>query len=172
MIKQQKTLRTYISTTVIDTPKVMLEYFDMKCDHCDVQFKTLEEAQYHYLKEHGIADGYVQCCGRRKNTIKDIREHLLWHLRSDLYKCSLCATQLSSANGFQAHNKLHFGDGLPVAEKLECHECGKICYGLSSYTFHMQREHGDNGELFPVIFLQKSRSGIDFDFVFPFIRRI
>lgn len=65
--------------------RIVTEQFDMKCDHCDSIFKSLQEAQYHYMHEHQIADGYIQCCGLKFKKAINIEGHVLWHLRPDLF---------------------------------------------------------------------------------------
>lgn len=73
-----------LDATEID--KVIATQFHMKCDYCDVIFKSLQEAQYHYMHEHQIADGYIQCCGIKFKKTINIEGHVLWHLKPDLFK--------------------------------------------------------------------------------------
>lgn len=78
--------KTTLDATEID--KVIAAQFDMRCDYdnCDIIFKSLQEAQYHYMHEHQIADGYIQCCGMKFKKTINIQGHVLWHLRPDLFK--------------------------------------------------------------------------------------
>lgn len=66
--------------------RIMSEYFNMKCDHCDEIFKSLPEAQYHYMHVHDIADGYVKCCGHTFKKNLNINGHVLYHLNPDIFK--------------------------------------------------------------------------------------
>lgn len=66
--------------------RIISTQFDMRCDHCDGKFKSLQEAQYHYMHEHKIADGYVQCCGLKFKKTINIEGHVLWHLKPELFK--------------------------------------------------------------------------------------
>lgn len=68
-----------------DIEKVISTQFVMKCDYCDSVFKSLQEAQYHYMHEHDIADGYIQCCGLKFKKSTNIEGHVLWHLRPELF---------------------------------------------------------------------------------------
>lgn len=65
--------------------RVVSSQFDMKCDYCDTSFKSLQEAQYHYMHEHQIADGYIHCCGLKFKNIVNIQGHVLWHLKPELF---------------------------------------------------------------------------------------
>lgn len=60
--------------------RVIATHFNMQCDHCDSVFKSLQEAQFHYMHEHQIADGYIQCCGLKFKKTINIEGHALWHL--------------------------------------------------------------------------------------------
>lgn len=64
---------------------VIATHFNMKCDHCDNVFKSLQEAQFHYMHEHQIADGYVQCCGVKFKHIAAMEGHAFYHIRPDLF---------------------------------------------------------------------------------------
>lgn len=91
--KQRKKLReaqkTALNADEID--RVMSTKFDMKCDYCDNVFKSLQEAQYHYMHEHQIADGYIQCCGMKFKKTNNIEGHVLWHLQPQLFKYFFCS---------------------------------------------------------------------------------
>lgn len=86
--KQWKKLREAQKTAlnVDEVDRVISTNFNMKCDHCDNVFKSLQEAQYHYMHEHQIADGYIQCCGMKMKNTLYIEGHVLWHLRPELFK--------------------------------------------------------------------------------------
>lgn len=66
--------------------RVMSTHFDMKCIHCASVFKSLQAAQYHYMHDHGIADGYIRCCGLTFKKPDHIEGHVLWHLEPELFK--------------------------------------------------------------------------------------
>lgn len=64
---------------------VIATNFNMKCDHCDSVFKSLQEAQFHYMHEHQISDGYIQCCGVKFKQAIVIEGHVLYHTRPELF---------------------------------------------------------------------------------------
>lgn len=65
--------------------EVIATHFNMKCDLCDSVFKSLQEAQFHYMHEHQIADGYIQCCGAKFKKAIDMEGHILYHNRPELF---------------------------------------------------------------------------------------
>lgn len=69
-----------------DIERIMLQHFDMKCDYCNFISKSLPDAQYHYMYEHQIADGYVKCCGHIFKKNLNINGHILWHMNPLLFK--------------------------------------------------------------------------------------
>lgn len=86
--KQLKTLHEAkkLHEDIGEVEKVITSQFNMKCDICDIIFKSLQEAQYHYMHEHQNADGYIQCCGIKFKKIVNIHGHVLWHLRPELFQ--------------------------------------------------------------------------------------
>lgn len=75
-----------LNENIGEIEKVIENKFNMHCDYCDIIFKSLQEAQYHYMHQHQIADGYIQCCGLKFKKIINIHGHVLWHLRPELFK--------------------------------------------------------------------------------------
>lgn len=77
--------KTKLNAETIDD--IIATHFNMKCDHCDSAsaFKSLQEAQYHYMHEHQIADGYIQCCGAKFKQTSAIEGHVLYHIRPELF---------------------------------------------------------------------------------------
>lgn len=64
----------------------MAKNFDMTCDVCSIDLKTLTNAVTHYKKEHKIDDGYIKCCGlklKRENTVSD---HIKYHINPNIFK--------------------------------------------------------------------------------------
>lgn len=78
--KMKKTL-----LTAAEVERIQSTQFDMKCEKCDCIFKSLQEAQYHYMKEHQIPDGYLQCCGVKMKKNTDIEGHALYHLKPEIF---------------------------------------------------------------------------------------
>lgn len=61
-------------------------YCDMKCDMCDVIFKSLADAQYHYMGVHGLPDGHIKCCTFIYRDIQKLSGHIFWHLNPGALK--------------------------------------------------------------------------------------
>lgn len=80
----QEAKKSLLDAEKIET--VIATHFDFNCDHCELVFKSIQEAQYHYMHEHQIADGYIKCCRSKFKKICDIEGHVLWHLKPDLYR--------------------------------------------------------------------------------------
>lgn len=86
--KQLDSLRTINSMNLDanEVERVISEHFDMKCDRCDKVFKSLQEAQFHYMDEHQIANGYIKCCGLVFRKTVNINGHILWHLNPGMFR--------------------------------------------------------------------------------------
>lgn len=59
--------------------------FDMTCEKCPMQFRTLNEAQMHYPTAHDIARGYLRCCDLRLREEGVVKEHIAYHAHPELY---------------------------------------------------------------------------------------
>lgn len=55
------------------------DYLSMSCYECSVKFKSLKNAQLHYLEEHNIGNGSIKCCETKLKSIPDIKDHIEWH---------------------------------------------------------------------------------------------
>lgn len=146
MDAQLKRLEEYIKTTKIDTLQLMLKHFDMKCEYCEDYFNTLEEAQYHYHEKHGVAEGYVRCCGHRFKKSYHARIHLLWHMQPELFKCTVCGAELDSWVSFRRHADKHYGANMKDKQRVKCTECGKSCYA-QYLAAHMRKHQNDTMNL-------------------------
>lgn len=71
-----------------DIKELMLTHCDMTCDICDAHFKSIQEAQYHYLHEHNIREGYIRCCSLKFKDIQRLNGHLVWHRHPDALRYS------------------------------------------------------------------------------------
>lgn len=61
------------------------KYFDLNCEICKCRCKSLSNVFIHYRDKHKQTRATVQCC-QRKMPIKDIRDHILFHLNPDVFK--------------------------------------------------------------------------------------
>lgn len=136
-MRHLKDLTKLIKTAVIDIPQLMAQYFDMQCSHCDVQFNGLEDAQYHYHENHGKVRGYVKCCGRQFRGYTRIRDHLLWHVHMERFKCPVCSVQLYTLYGFKRHySVIHTPEYMTVREnRVQCVHNEKILLILFCWCF-------------------------------------
>lgn len=121
--------------------KVVLTQFDMKCDYCEIIFKSLQEAQYHYMHEHQIADGYIQCCGLKFKKNITVEGHVLFHMKPELFKCSVCEKESITIIALRAHLKVHEARQSP--QKNVCKICDKSFLGNYHHlSRHMKVTHG------------------------------
>lgn len=65
--------------------KLIPDYYDMKCESCNVVFKSLNQSYEHYRDKHDNTKVKMKCCPQPVLT-SDIREHIIHHLNPDLYK--------------------------------------------------------------------------------------
>lgn len=61
------------------------EFFEMNCDVCKIELTSLQHAKLHYL-EHGIPDGYIKCCDMKFKQIKDVNDHILYHIDPHIFR--------------------------------------------------------------------------------------
>lgn len=61
------------------------EYMEMHCEICQHPFATLSGASYHYTSKHQRKAVTLKCC-QRQIPLSNIREHILYHLRPELFK--------------------------------------------------------------------------------------
>lgn len=60
------------------------EHFDLSCDHCSAELKTLKQTVDHYANEHG-EDGYMKCCDMRLKLRFQVEDHVRWHLDPNVF---------------------------------------------------------------------------------------
>lgn len=60
-------------------------YFDMKCEKCKYEFKSLSDAFSHYKEKHKQTKATVKCC-QSEIHLMSIRDHILHHLNPDVFK--------------------------------------------------------------------------------------
>lgn len=64
--------------------KLIPNYYDMKCELCNYEFKSLNQAYAHYRFKHENAKIKLKCCPQRILS-SDLRDHILYHMNPDLY---------------------------------------------------------------------------------------
>lgn len=143
-MEQQLQVLIEFNKTEIDTQRLILKYFDMNCDNCAERFTSVEEAQYHYHTQHDIQNGYVKCCDRRYNSAQLVREHLLYHMNEQLFRCKLCEMELDTLTAFKKHAYKHSNEGVSRTER-QCTECGKTFRAEGGLRLHMTQIHLFNG---------------------------
>lgn len=85
-LEQLKEIAEKTDITQMDVDRTIANHCDMNCDMCDTKFKSLPEAQYHYMHEHSISDGYIKCCNSIYKTIEKLKGHIFWHLHPGALK--------------------------------------------------------------------------------------
>lgn len=61
-------------------------FFDMRCEICKTELSTLQHAKHHYLDQHDIPDGYIKCCEMKFRELKNINDHLQYHMNPNIFK--------------------------------------------------------------------------------------
>lgn len=61
-------------------------FFDMQCEICKTELSSLQHAKLHYLEQHDIPDGYIKCCEMKFREVKNINDHLRYHLNPNIFK--------------------------------------------------------------------------------------
>lgn len=64
--------------------RLIPNYYDMKCELCNYEFKSLNQAYAHYRFKHDNAKIKLKCCSQRILS-SDLRDHILYHMNPDLY---------------------------------------------------------------------------------------
>lgn len=152
--------------------EVISKHFDMNCDICGEELKSLTQAEFHYMDAHK-KDYYLKCCGIKLLNKTKISNHVLWHLDPNLYKwvkitriilfdfqltnviqllcrCKICTRCEKTKDNFRIHILKHF-----KSDRVQCSMC-KHELAAGSYTHHMKNVHGIgmryNRLLLPVLF--------------------
>lgn len=101
--------------------KLIPHYFDMICELCKYEFKSLNEVFRHYRYQHDNAKINVKCCLQPVNSA-DLRDHILNHLHPDLYKWVLdmrpakaLHSERPSFQVQQMRKKVHAGTAVSIA---------------------------------------------------------
>lgn len=122
-----------------DIDRVIATHFDMSCDRCNYTLSSLQEAQYHYINEHQVADGYIKCCGIRFKKNVNINGHILWHLKPDMFRCCSCSKELNTLIALRAHLRVHEARQEP--KRYKCSECDQAFYGKHHLNRHLKTVH-------------------------------
>lgn len=77
-----------IDINEIDTNarELIMKKFDMKCDMCQTEFCSLNEAQSHYFSIHNNLRGYVKCCDIKLRDEGLVKEHIAYHIDPESYQ--------------------------------------------------------------------------------------
>lgn len=124
----------------IDVDAGMANYCDMSCDLCDFKFKSMPEAQYHYLHSHNITDGYIKCCTSKYRTIDKLKGHIFWHLKPEVLKCMICSKECQSITSLKMHLRIHAT--VPNNDQCQCNICNKQFMRKDHLAKHMRFKHG------------------------------
>lgn len=78
-VKVEKLSRALINATVA-------EHFDLRCDLCTAELKTLSETLDHYADEHDLPNGYMKCCDLKLKFRFQVEDHVRWHLDPNVFR--------------------------------------------------------------------------------------
>lgn len=68
-----------------ETKAAIMSNMDKKCDNCDTEFETLNDAHAHYFTAHNMPRGYLKCCDVKLRDDQVFREHIAYHLDPEKY---------------------------------------------------------------------------------------
>lgn len=72
--------------TGAEIERLTFAHCDMICEMCSINFKSLPDAQYHYLHAHNITEGFIRCCSYKFKSLRKLHGHLIWHKMPNVFK--------------------------------------------------------------------------------------
>lgn len=68
------------------TKAAIVSNIDRKCDNCDTELQSLNDAHSHYFSAHDMSKGYFKCCDLKLRDEQVLREHIAYHLDPEKYQ--------------------------------------------------------------------------------------
>ncbi|TNM98061.1 hypothetical protein fugu_014307 [Takifugu bimaculatus] len=121
------------------------------CIKCGNSFPTSLDKFRHYCPKRGRNYSCGQC-GKTFQKSNSLKEHLLTHAQSRLFKCSHCGAGFSGIGDLKYHQQVDHD------KPYECKRCGKSFISAKSLAKHQQR-HDEGGEMASVKLLSGGKQG-------------
>ncbi|KAL0809524.1 hypothetical protein ABMA28_011061 [Loxostege sticticalis] len=94
---------------------------DLKCSHCNKEFKSKSNLQQHKLVHTNRSrDFSCHVCGKMFFTKGTLSTHMATHEDTKPFKCEFCPMAFRARGNLQSHISLHSG-----AKPFVCEQCGK-----------------------------------------------
>lgn len=94
---------------------------DLKCQHCNKEFKSRSNLQQHKLVHTNRSrDFSCHICGKMFFTKGTLSTHMTTHEDTKPYKCDYCGMAFRARGNLQSHISLH-----SEAKPFVCEQCGK-----------------------------------------------
>ncbi|CAH0404342.1 unnamed protein product [Chilo suppressalis] len=94
---------------------------DLKCQHCNKEFKSKSNLQQHKLVHTNRSrDFSCHVCGKMFFTKGTLSTHMTTHEDTKPFKCDICSMAFRARGNLQSHISLHSG-----AKPFVCEQCGK-----------------------------------------------
>ncbi|XP_028283318.1 zinc finger protein 236-like [Parambassis ranga] len=109
------------------------------CIKCGNSFPTSLDKFRHHCPKRGRSYDCGQC-GKSFPKSSSLKEHLLTHVQSRLFKCSHCGVGFSGIGDLKYHQQVDHD------KPYQCKQCGKSFISSKSLTKHQQR-HEEIGDM-------------------------
>lgn len=111
-------------------------YCQMKCHICSEEFDYYEDLKAHCTREHD-SKCYVYCCNTRLDRLDRVKDHILFHLKPDIFRCEKCDKNLTTKGNLSRHLK-SAGHLFAEDQVFGCGFCTKKCPSQEMLNDHMQ----------------------------------
>ncbi|XP_050516842.1 zinc finger protein OZF-like [Diabrotica virgifera virgifera] len=113
---------------------------DIKCEICTKTFLQERYLKQHYQRVHKNGGLRFVCdlCGKKVNSKRSLRDHLLIHQGLKPIECKECGRGFALRSTLKLHMRVHTGD-----RPYECKECGKCFTQKTPLTVHMRFHTGE-----------------------------
>ncbi|XP_057661592.1 zinc finger protein OZF-like isoform X39 [Diorhabda carinulata] len=113
---------------------------NIKCDVCQKTFLRDRYLRQHYQRVHKDGGQTFVCdhCGKKVNSKRSLRDHLLIHQGLKPIKCKECGKGFALRTTLKLHMRTHTGQ-----KPYECPDCGKSFTQRTPLTIHMRYHSGE-----------------------------
>lgn len=151
----------FLESTEFIADKPILEYFNLNCSECCVNFKTFYEFKSHFKSVHQ-QKGKVKCCGKSFTKRCEVMEHISLHQNPEKFKyefkmphlpkllnlypacffrCKTCKKTFAAECNLKRHMESHaFGELRP----FKCKQCQSGFTSSNRLTKHIRILHSAN----------------------------
>ncbi|XP_055314042.1 zinc finger protein 62-like isoform X2 [Sitodiplosis mosellana] len=126
------------NTSEVQIKNTIEEYFDRKCEQCDVQLDSITMAKSHYSSEHKNPKGYLRCCGTKMYSNRTVLDHVQWHIDPDTFRCRVCKLEHKHRYTLIDHVKRH---NALSTKQFMCNICDRYYATSAHHRTHMELKH-------------------------------